>query len=145
MIEMPIAVMSGARRGALPQRTVRDALHAVADGHADRHGAGHRDAHDEEWRHPGDGLREGPDHRQGDHRTDHHHFAVGEIDELDDAVDHRVAEGHDGIHAAQREAVDELLEEDVQGVGDLADGAGTKENSTRGCRFRGCGGRTRAL
>ena len=49
-----------------------------------------------------------------DHRADHHDFAVREVDELDDAVDHRVAERDDGVDAAERQAVDHLLQEDVQ-------------------------------
>jgi hypothetical protein len=39
---------------------------------------------------------------------------VGEVDELDDPVDHRVAERHDRVDAAQRQAVDHLLQENVQ-------------------------------
>ena len=57
--------------------------------------------------------RERDDHREGDHGADHHHLAVREVDQLDDAVDHGVAERDDGVHAAQRQAVDDLLEEDV--------------------------------
>src|SRR5258708_2524514 len=64
---------------------------------------------------------------------------------------HRISQRDDGIHAAQGQAVDELLEEDVQGesAGDAdaskirADGPvrryrpmSTKENSTRRCRFQ---------
>ena len=49
-----------------------------------------------------------------DHRADHHDLAVREVDELDDAVDHRVAQRDDRVDAAERQAVDELLEEDVQ-------------------------------
>ena len=36
-----------------------------------------------------------------------------EIDQLDDAVDHRIAEGDDRIDAAKREAVDDLLQENI--------------------------------
>jgi hypothetical protein len=35
---------------------------------------------------------------------------VGEVDELDDAVDHGVAKGHQGVDSAQGDAVDQLLE-----------------------------------
>jgi hypothetical protein len=38
---------------------------------------------------------------------------MGEIDEFDDAVDHRVAERDQGIDAAQHEPVDELLDKDI--------------------------------
>ena len=46
--------------------------------------------------------------------TDHVDVAVGEVDELDDAVDHGVAQGHQRINAAQRHAVDQLLKENFQ-------------------------------
>ena len=36
---------------------------------------------------------------------------MGEIDHADDAVDHRVADGDQAVDRAEREAVDELLEE----------------------------------
>jgi hypothetical protein len=45
-----------------------------------------------------------------DQRADHHHFAVGEIDQPEDAVDHRVAERDQRVDAALDEAVDDLLE-----------------------------------
>ncbi len=87
MIEMPIAVMSGARRGA-PRR-----------------------GHDRERRQPMTGER--ADRRVGDHGAQHHHFAMGEVDELDDAVHHGVAERDHGVNRAEREAVDQLLDEYV--------------------------------
>ena len=40
------------------------------------------------------------------------HVAMGEVDQLDDPVDHRVAERDQGVDAAQRETVDQLLEEE---------------------------------
>jgi hypothetical protein len=36
---------------------------------------------------------------------------MGEVDHADDAVDHRVADGDEAIDGAQRDAVDELLDE----------------------------------
>ena len=36
--------------------------------------------------------------------ADHEDVAVGEVDELDDAVDHRVAEGDEGVDRADRQA-----------------------------------------
>ncbi len=38
---------------------------------------------------------------------------MGEVQELEDPVDHRVAERDQGVDAAEREAVDELLDEEV--------------------------------
>jgi hypothetical protein len=56
---------------------------------------------------------EDADDRPADERADHEHLAVGEVDQADDAVDHGVAQGDQGIHAAQHQAVDDLLEKDV--------------------------------
>jgi hypothetical protein len=41
----------------------------------------------------------------------HQHFPVREIDEVDDAVHHGVAQGYQGIHAAQDQTVDDLLQQ----------------------------------
>ena len=48
-----------------------------------------------------------------DQRTHHQHLAMGEVDEVDDAVHHGVAQGHQRIHAAQHQTVDDLLQKDV--------------------------------
>ena len=61
-------------------------------------------------RRPGERRDDG----ERDHRADHHDLAVREVDELDDAVDHRVAERDHGVDAAERQAVDHLLQENVQ-------------------------------
>src|SRR5262249_57158113 len=53
-------------------------------------------------------------HRETHERTGHEHAEVGEVDELDDAVDHREAEGEEGVHHAERQAVENLLEYDVE-------------------------------
>jgi hypothetical protein len=95
------------------QRPVGDAFERVTY----RHARGHRDEHagcKQDQRGQADvGAGQRGDHRHGDHRPDHHHLAMGEIDELDDPVDHRVTQGHDGVDAAQREAIDQLLQQDV--------------------------------
>ena len=48
---------------------------------------------------------------QRDEAADHEDVAVGEIDHADDAVDHRVADGDQAVDRAERDAVDELLDE----------------------------------
>ena len=113
MIERPIAVMSGASRGARAQRPVGDALERVADAHAHGNRDQHAGGEDRDRRQAGMRADQRGDHRKGRHRADHHHLAVREIDELDDAVHHRVAERDHGVHAAEREAVDHLLQENV--------------------------------
>ena len=53
-------------------------------------------------------------HRNGekaDVSADHIYITMGKIDELDDTVDHRISQSYQGIHASQRNAVDELLYE----------------------------------
>jgi hypothetical protein len=64
------------------------------------------------------GRGEYVDHGKRNHGADHHHFTVGEIDQLDDAVDHRVAQRHDGINSPKRKAVYQLLNEDVHAAPD---------------------------
>ncbi|MNT14068.1 hypothetical protein D3C72_1490590 [compost metagenome] len=54
--------------------------------------------------------------RQGDEGhvgTDHVHLAVGEVDHANDAVHHRVADGDQGIGAADGQSINQLLEEMV--------------------------------
>jgi hypothetical protein len=45
--------------------------------------------------------------REGHHRADHHHLAVGEVDQADDPVDHRVTQRDERVDAAQDQAVDQ--------------------------------------
>jgi len=61
--------------------------------------AGHAVLHDAD----GGPAGEGPDHE---------HLAMREVDQIDDAVDHGVTQGHQGIHAAQNQTVDDLLKQD---------------------------------
>ena len=51
--------------------------------------------------------------RVGDreHAAEHEHVAVGEVDQLEDAVDEGVPEGDEGVDAAGRDADQEDLEE----------------------------------
>ena len=58
-------------------------------------------------------------HRDGDHRPPHEHVAVGEVDQLDDAVDQRVAEGHQGVDRALRDADERDAEELVRGLDEV--------------------------
>jgi uncharacterized tellurite resistance protein B-like protein len=44
-------------------------------------------------------------------RAYHDHFAVRKVDQADDAVHHRVAEGDQRIHAAEHQTVDDLLQQ----------------------------------
>ena len=50
---------------------------------------------------------------EGAEGSDHEDLAVGEVDQLDDPVDHGVADGDQGVQRSQGQPVDELLGEDV--------------------------------
>ena len=58
------------------------------------------------------------EHEERGEDAHHEDVAVGEVDELDDAVDHRVAERDEGVDGAARQAVDELRRTDEQEVED---------------------------
>ena len=47
-----------------------------------------------------------------DEGAHHEDLGVGEVDELEHAVDHRVPEGDEGVHEAEDETVEEDLRED---------------------------------
>ena len=59
---------------------------------------------DEQRRHPG-----------SQERPDHEHVAVGEVQQLENAVDQRVAEGNQRVKAPEFQPVHELLQEDAHG------------------------------
>ena len=53
-------------------------------------------------------------HFDADERAQHKDLAMGEVDELEDAVNHRIAERDQRVHEAQNETVQEYLREDFQ-------------------------------
>src|SRR5262245_58305469 len=82
-------------------------------------------------------------HEVARERTRHEQLAVGEVDETDDAVDHRVAERDEGVDRAAAEPVGEVVDEvlpsaDVAGeeagddVGEDRPGDGPAEDSRPG-------------
>ena len=78
-----------------------------------------------------------PDEQERQHRAEHEHVAMGEVDELDDAVDERVAEGHEGEDQAVREADDLRLEERFRSEDEDAHHLEDKEREDRSkCRSR---------
>jgi hypothetical protein len=92
------------------QRPVGQALHGPA---IDR-GEDHRDQQDEEQGQRNPGHAERGEQQEGDQRdegADHEDFAMREIDHADDPVDHRVSDRDQAVDGAERDAVDELLEE----------------------------------
>jgi hypothetical protein len=97
-----------ARRVA--QRPIGDALEGPSVHRGQQH---RRDEHDQQGeRHPADADQ--AEHEEGDdrdERADHENFAVREIDHADDAVHHRVADRDQPVDHAERQPVDQLLEE----------------------------------
>jgi len=98
----------------LAQPPVREAL----DHHAEQSAADHRaDEHqgDEEREVDGERVRGAEDRHQpvADERPDHEDVAVGEVQELENAVHHRVAERDQRIQRTVRDAGDELGDEEV--------------------------------
>src|SRR5437899_9346701 len=49
-------------------------------------------------------------------RPDHEDVAMRKIDETQNAIDHRIAQGDERVDEPQRQTVDELLQELVQGL-----------------------------
>ena len=111
---MPSAVTSGVMRNerASPtptQRPIRDALDRDAqERRADHREQRPRDARDHRIRRAAAAPR---CRKQPEVRGHHEDLAVREVDELQDAVDHRVAEGHERDHRALRETRDERLDD----------------------------------
>ena len=73
---------------------------------------------------------------QRDHRAYHHHFAVREVDQAEDAVHHGVAQCHQGIHAALHQAVDDLLKKDFHDY--LLGRSIQRKSDTPGVAFHDC-------
>ena len=91
------------------------------DGHREREG-GREDEHDLQHVRARARLPEDlVEHEDRGEDADHEDVAVREVDELDDAVHHRVAQRDQGVDRAAREAVDELGRPDDQEVEDGQD------------------------
>ena len=68
---------------------------------------------------------------EADERAHHEHVAVGEVEELEDPVDEGVAEGDQGVDAAERQAVQRELDKGVHAVREST--AGLNERAARPC------------
>jgi len=78
-------------------------------GHRNRPDDGDRQLHSA--RQAGEAAVQQAQDGQADHGADHQHVAVGEINQVEHAVHHGVAEGHQRIHAAQHQSIEDLLDE----------------------------------
>jgi hypothetical protein len=95
----------GRDAGRVAQWTVGDAIDQDADARDgdDRNDHGHG---------PGQVKKgDAPEHEIG---PEHEDFAVREVDQPQDAVDHGVADGDERVEAAQGQAVQEVLDESCQ-------------------------------
>src|SRR5439155_13525198 len=104
--------------GCITERSVRKALDRHTECGAARH-PGQRDE-DEEEPHGNNwvgGTTERVEGAEADERPDHEDVAVGEVEQLQDSVDERVAERDEGIGAALRQPVERELDELVHGAG----------------------------
>ena len=128
-----MAEISGDQGGRVAQGPVGDALHqdrhAAGGGHADQQGQAQvAEGAD------GAGLGQDAGAVEGDERLhaaegpDGEDLAMGEIDELEDAVHHGVAQGDGGVDEADGHAVDEHLGQVADGVGEDADTLGGLED-----------------
>ena len=52
--------------------------------------------------------------RKGNHRAEHQHLAMGEVDQVENAVNHGVAERDQCIDRADHQAVYQLLQKNIQ-------------------------------
>ena len=91
----------GREFGAVAQRAVGDFLNDKVQrcGHHTGNEQGHHQ--NQPARGVGHALFHQADHGPAGERPNHHHLAVGEVDQVDDAVDHGVAQRNQGVHAAQ--------------------------------------------
>ena len=116
--ETPSALINGAirERAFLTKRPVREALDDDAQGSRSEHRS---EEHQQDRRRDRD-LRircasEPGQHEVADVRPDHEDLAVREVQELQDPVDHRVADGDEPVQAPERQPGDELVEEVAPG------------------------------
>jgi hypothetical protein len=100
----------------MAQGPVGDALDRRVDDREERDGHGERDddpSDDDEIARVAGQPEDREEHRAGDEPREREHIAVGEVDQLEDPVDQRIAQGDDAVDGAAREAVegdvDELL------------------------------------
>ena len=98
---------------AVAQRPVSDFF----DGEIERsgHNAGNdgcQQQHQPAWC-PGHGFLHQADAAPTGECPHHQHFAMGKVDQLDNAVHHRIAQSYQGVHAAENQTIDDLLQQNV--------------------------------
>ena len=93
-------------------KTVREPVQAAAE---DRHDQQHQEQAKPHARRAGREVVESEkSHQRQRHETaEHEEVAVGEVDEFDNAVDHRVAQGDEGDDHPVGQSDDQLLQENL--------------------------------
>ena len=144
----------GREPGCVSKRPVGHPLDRDVDSTHEQHGGGEGHQKRDKVGHAErvlTGAREKSHHRGRDICAQGEDVAMGEVDELDDPVDHRVAQGDEGVDRAQRQRVRELLwadervehrEEDDARNGNASVPAESDRAGDAGTR---CGGRGRHL
>jgi len=97
--------------GGGPERTIGQSL----DQHAEERAENHRDGEERREAQGAPRLLEAhpPADGQADEGADHVHVAVGEIDEAENAVDHRVADGDESVDGARLHSDDQVLDKSL--------------------------------
>ena len=117
MNETPIADTSGASFGALRSGSIDEAIHREIERGRERSTRDHDSNHSQDDAERPRALQtQEPDQRQRQERRQHEQIAVGEVDQLQDAVDHGVAERDQGEHHAVGEPDDQLLIDQLHGT-----------------------------
>ena len=129
-----------------PRRVAERPVGEALDRDAEHGAAGHRGERDQDQQQPDRDDRVGRaaeqlERAEADERAHHEHVAVGEVQELEDAVDERVAECDQGVDAAERQAVQRELDEGVHAVRE-SNGAERRDGPAvwpgRPCTRRAC-------
>ena len=71
------------------------------------------------------------EHRETDEAAEHVDVAVGEVEQLDDPVDHRVAQGHQTVERADEQSVEHQLQVVVHRSPDRVGGGGNHADAGR--------------
>ena len=82
------------------------------------------------------GFLQGRSEEVGGERAEHQHVAMGEVDEAQDAINHRVAQRDERVDESQRQTVDQLLEQPIHAVAESRiDGVHQLELPSLTCRM----------
>src|SRR5205823_4465425 len=99
-----------AKRAA--QWAIGDALNGPVDERGEEHGDDEHDEQRDHERADAEPSRQKQESNERDEGGDHEYVAMREVHHADDSENHRVADGNKAIDRTERNAVDELLDED---------------------------------